>query len=412
MTPANKYANSSTPWKTNHWWTSPYNFSEEITKDSHFPVPIELHDVTLRDGEQTPGVVFTRQDKLRIARALDEARVSRIEAGMPVVSDDDRLAIKDIAKAASYSKILAFCRARKQDVDAALSCDVSSIVMEIPALRERLSVMGLTPEKAAADALDAIQYAKSHGLFVVFFPFETTRADFGSITTMMRAGEEGHADRLAVVDTMGAASPEGFALLVKKVMSITKIPLEVHCHNPLGLGVANTLAGLRAGAKCAHVSLNGIGEGAGNVALEEVVLSLLLVHGIECGVDIGKMHEACKLVEELSRIPIAVNKPVLGRNVFRRESGIVVERYYKSPDIARELELFDPSWFAGETEIVLGKKSGKYSVLYMLRKKGINATDEQVNEMLNEIKRKSVETKTLVSEDQFSEIVSRVIGSS
>ena len=331
---------------------------------------------------------------------------------MPVVSDDDRLAIKDIVKTATHSKILAFCRARKQDVDAALSCDVSAIVMEIPSLRERLSVMGLTPEKAAADALDAIQYAKSHGLFVVFFPFETTRADFGSITAMIKAGEEGHADRLAVVDTMGAASPEGFALLVKKVMSITKVPLEVHCHNPLGLGVANTLAGLRAGAKSAHVSLNGIGEGAGNVALEEVVMSLLLVHGVDCGVDLGKMHEACKLVEQLSKIPIAVNKPVLGRNVFRRESGIVVERYYKSPEIARELELFDPSWFAGETEIVLGKKSGKYSVLYMLRKKGLSATDEQVNEILNDIKKKSVETKTLVSDDEFNEIVSRIARSS
>lgn len=412
MTIQDKLANSPTPWKTDHWWTSPYNFSEEVTKNSHFSLPIELHDVTLRDGEQTPGVVFTRQEKLRIAQALDEARVSRIEAGMPVVSEDDRLAIKDIVKGTSYSKIFAFCRARKQDVDAALSCDVSAIVMEIPSLRERLNVMGLTPEKAASDALDAIQYAKSHALFVVFFPFETTRADFDSVATMMRAGQEGHADRLAIVDTAGAASPEGFALLVRKVKAITKLPLEVHCHNPLGLGVANTLAGLRAGAKSAHVSLNGIGEGAGNVALEEVVMSLLLVHGIDCGIDLGKMHEACKLVEQLSRIPIAVNKAVLGKNVFRRESGIVVERYYKSPELARELELFDPAWFAGETEIVLGKKSGKYSILYMLRKMGKSATDEQVNEILNEVKKKSVQTKTLVSEDQFNGIVSRVIGSS
>jgi isopropylmalate/homocitrate/citramalate synthase len=398
-----------TPWKNEHWWTSLYNFSDEVRRDSHFSLPVELHDVTLRDGEQTPGVVFTRDDKVRIAQKLDEAKVHRIEAGMPLVSEEDKQAIKDIAHNSSFSKIFAFCRARKGDVDVALACDVPAIVMEIPALRERLSVMGMTPEKAASDALDAIQYAKSHGLFVVFFPFETTRADFDSITTMMKAGEAGHADRLAVVDTVGGASPEGYSFLVKKVMSMVKVPVEVHCHNPLGLGVANTLAGLRVGAKAAHVSINGIGEGAGNVALEEVVLSLLLVHGIDCGVDLKKMQEACKLVEQLSKIPIAVNKPVLGRNIFRRESGIVVERYYKSPQVARELELFDPAWFAGETEIVLGKKSGKYSVLYMLRKKGIEASDEQVNEILSQVKRRSIETKSLVSETEFDAIASKVL---
>jgi methanogen homocitrate synthase len=399
----------NTPWKNQHWWTSPYNFSEEVRKDSHFSLPIELHDVTLRDGEQTPGVVFTREDKVRIAQKLDEARVHRIEAGMPLVSEEDKQAVKDIAHNAVFSKIFAFCRARKQDVDVALSCDVPAIVMEIPSLRERLSVMGMTPERAASDAVEAIQYAKAHGLFVVFFPFETTRADFESITTMMKAGETAHADRLAVVDTVGGASPEGYSLLVKKVMSIVKVPVEVHCHNPLGLGVANTLAGLRVGAKAAHVSINGIGEGAGNVALEEVVLSLLLVHGIDCNVDLKKMQEACRLVEQLSKIPIPVNKPVLGRNIFRRESGIVVERYYKSPQVARELELFDPAWFAGETEIVLGKKSGKYSVLYMLRKKGIDADDNQVSEILNQVKKKSIETRGLVSESEFDAIVSRII---
>jgi isopropylmalate/homocitrate/citramalate synthase len=397
------------PWKSEHWWTSLYNFSEEVRRDSHFSLPIELHDVTLRDGEQTPGVVFTREDKVKIAQKLDEAKVHRIEAGMPLVSEEDKQAIKEIAHNASFSKVFAFCRARKGDVDVALSCDVPAIVMEIPALRERLSVMGMTPEKAASDALDAIQYAKSHGLFVVFFPFETTRADFDSITTMMRAGEAGHADRLAVVDTVGGASPEGYAFLVKKVMSMVKVPVEVHCHNPLGLGVANTLAGLRVGAKAAHVSINGIGEGAGNVALEEVVLSLLLVHGIDSGVDLKKMQEACKLVEQLSKIPIAVNKPVLGKNIFRRESGIVVERYYKSPQVARELELFDPAWFAGETEIVLGKKSGKYSILYMLRKKGIEASDEQVNEILNQVKKRSIDTKSLVPETEFDAIASKVL---
>jgi isopropylmalate/homocitrate/citramalate synthase len=398
-------------WKNEHWWTSPYNFSEGARRHSHFAESIELHDVTLRDGEQTPGVVFSREDKLRIARKLDEAGVHRIEAGMPVVSEEDRLAIKDIVKATSFSKIFAFCRARKQDIDAALSCDVASVIIEIPVLKERLDVMGTEVMKASSDATSVIEYAKAHGIFVVFFPYDTTRADLRSIKIMMQAGEAAHADRLAVVDTMSAASPEGFSYLVSKVREMVRIPLEVHCHNSLSLGVANTLAGLQEGARAAHVSVNGIGESAGNVALEEVVLSLLLLYGIDCKVDLRKLQEASTLVSELSHIPIPVNKPVLGRNIFRRESGIAVERYYKMPEVARQLELFDPSWFAGETEIVLGKKSGKYSVLYHLRRKGIEASDEQVNEMLSRVKQRSMEKKNLVTDEEFDQIVSTVLAS-
>ncbi len=396
-------------WKNAHWWTSPYNFVEEVRRTSHFTTPIELHDVTLRDGEQTPGVVFSREDKLRIAMKLDEAKVHRIEAGMPVVSEEDRLAIKDIVKNTTFSKIFAFCRARKQDIDAAMSCDVSSVIIEIPVLKERLAVMGTAVEKASVDAVEVIEYARSHGIFVVFFPYDATRADLDSIRTMMRAGEAAHADRLAVVDTMSAASPEGFSYLVKKVREMVSLPLEVHCHNSLSLGVADTLAGLSAGAKAAHVSVNGIGESAGNVALEEVVLALLLLYGIDCHIDLQKLHEASKLVSELSNIPIPVNKPVLGRNIFRRESGIAVERYYKMPELARQLELFDPSWFAGETEIVLGKKSGKYSILYHLRKKGIEANEEQVNEMLARVKQRSMEKRNLVTDEEFDQIVSAVL---
>jgi isopropylmalate/homocitrate/citramalate synthase len=402
-------ANNERLWRNEHWWTSPYNFVEEVRRNSHFVTPIELHDVTLRDGEQTPGVVFSKDDKLRIAMKLDEARVHRIEAGMPVVSDEDKQAIKEIVKNTSFSKIFAFCRARKQDIDAAISCDVSYVIIEIPVLKERLAVMGTAVEKASADAMGVIEYAKQHGIFVVFFPYDTTRADLESIRIMMKAGESAHADRLAVVDTMSASSPEGFSYLVRRVKDMVSLPLEVHCHNSLSLGVANTLAGLSLGAKAAHVSVNGIGESAGNVALEEVVMSLLLLYGIDCNIDLMKLREASDLVSELSKIPIPVNKPVLGRNIFRRESGIAVERYYKMPELARQLELFDPSWFAGETEIVLGKKSGKYSIMYHLRKKGIEASEGQVNEILSRVKQRSMQKKNLVTDEEFEEIVSEVL---
>lgn len=195
--------------------------------------------------------------------------------------------------------------------------------------------MGLTVADAARAASETIEYAKSHGLFVVFFPYDTTRSDFDSVSTMVKAGESAHAERIAVVDTVGGASPEGFSHLVRKVRGITRVPLEVHCHNTLGVGIANTMAGISSGARAAHVAVNGIGEGAGNAALEEVVMALKLLYGIDCGVDLRKLREASLIVEKYSGIPVAVNKPVFGRNIFRRESGIVVERYYKTPELAR-----------------------------------------------------------------------------
>lgn len=398
-------SDKATPWKTDKWWTSPYNFEEDVKKGARFQDKIELHDVTLRDGEQTPGVVFSVKEKVEIAKLLDEAKVSRIEAGMPTSSEEDSEAVKQIAKNATYSRVFAFCRTRKEDIDAAIGCGVSSAIVEIPAMPERLKVMGLTVEDAARRVTEVVEYAKSHGFFVVFFPFETTRTDFDSVMTMMKAGEAAHADRLAVVDTSSAASPEAFAGLVKRVIGSVSVPVEVHCHNSLGVGVANTIAGLREGAKTAHVSVNGIGETAGNVALEEVVMALRLLYGIDCGVDLQKMREVSGLVERCSGISLPVNKPVFGRNIFRRESGIVVERYYKMPEVARELELFDPRWFGKDTEIVLGKKSGRYSVLYALQKRGVTASDDQIKEILLRVKRESIAKKGLIDDDEFDRIV-------
>lgn len=401
---------NATPWKSSQWWTSQYNFDREVLEKLHFSNSIEMHDVTLRDGEQTPGVVFTKEDKVNIAMKLDEAKVHRIEAGMPVVSSEDKLAIKEIAKRANFSKIFSFCRVRKEDVDASVECGVNHIVMEIPALKERLRVMGMTVDDAAKSAIEVIEYAKSRGLFVVFFPYDPTRSDFESISKMMKAGESAHADRLAVVDTVGASSPEGFAALVSKVRKLVKVPLEVHCHNSLGFGTANTIAGLGAEAQTAHVAVNGIGEGAGNVALEEVVVALKIAYGIDTGIDVTKLNEVSQLVEKYSRIPLPVNKPVLGKNVFTREGGIAVERYYKLPEVAREMELFDPSWFGRKTEIVLGKKSGKYSILYALRERGLSASEEQVKELLEAVKRMSIEKKGALTSEQFDALVKQTIG--
>lgn len=402
--------NQPTAWRTDDWWVSKYNFSPDVTKGFAFEKGLEIHDVTLRDGEQAPGVVFTRQDKFKIAMALDEAGVQRIEAGMPVSSEEDNAAIKEIAGSANHSRIFAFCRTRKEDVDAALRCNVSGIIMEIPTLGERLRVMGLTLDQAAARASEVIAYAKAHGLFVVFFHVDGTRSDLESIERMAKAGESAGADRIAVVDTGGAASPEGFGYLVRRVAKATKVPLEVHCHNTFGLGVAITIAGLKAGASAAHVAVNGIGEGAGNASLEELVVSLKVLYGVDCGIDIRKLREVSRLVEGMSGIRVPANKPVFGSNMFRRESGMVVERYYKIPDLAHELETIDAGLFGEKTEIVLGKKSGKYSIMYALREMGREATDDQVASMLAQVKAKSISKRSTITKEEFQQIVSGVLG--
>ena len=390
------------------WWVSPYNFKADVRSQLELPPKVEIHDATLRDGEQTPGVVFSIDDKIKIATKLDEVGVERIEAGMPAVSPQDAEAIKEIAKLGLKSRIFTFARAMKQDIDMALECGAHGVIIEVPIGYPKLvTQFGWTWEDVFKKSKDVINYAKEQGLTAVYFPYDTTRAREEDLTNLCKAiTNEAMPDSIGIVDTMGCATPEAIKYMVRWVKDMTGLPIEIHTHNDFGMGVATELAAVTAGAECVHSCGNGLGERTGNAALEELMLGLDLLYGYETGYRLDKLPELGELLSSLSNIAIARNKPVLGSGNFIRESGIGIQYVMEDP-----LVMFGthPALTGRNGEVVLGKKSGKASILYKLGELGLGeADDDQVAEMLTRVKQKGIEKRDILDDTEFKTIVSEV----
>jgi len=403
------------PWKTDKWFVSPWNYEPEVTAAFQFPPAsdIKIHDITLRDGEQQAGIAYTRRDKLRIAKALAEAGVHRIEAGMPAVSKEDEAAIKEIVQANFGPEIFAFSRCMASDVKLAKECGVKGIVVEIPSSEHVIKfAYGWELQKAIDLSIEATLFAKELGLYTVFFPIDASRAEMGWFLDLIeKISTEGHMDALAVVDTFGGCSPHAMPYLVKRIRERIKKPLEPHFHDDFGLGVANTLMALAAGCSVAHTTVTGIGERAGNAAMEDVVLALLTMYGIDIGIKTEKFFELSKLVRELSRTEIPSNRPIVGESLLNVESGIVAAWVRRCRD-EHPLELgpFVPS-LVGQLpiEIVMGKSSGIDSVAEWLERIGADASQEQREAIVLKVKEASIKKKGLLTEKEFKKIVDRVV---
>lgn len=388
------------------WWVSPYNFKPEVLEERKGPRKVLIHDATLRDGEQTPGVVFRKEDKVRIAKALDKVGVDRIEAGMPAVSAEDFEAIGEISALGLKAKVFTFARAMSEDVDKALACGSDGVVIEVPIGYPKLvHQFKWTWEDVARKTAPVINYARSKGLYTLFFPYDATRAreeDLDSLFEFIM--REAPPDSVGLVDTMGCASPEAIAYLVRKYKGLTGgLPVEIHTHNDFGLGVATELAAVGAGADVVHSCVNGLGERTGNAALEELIMGLELLYGYDTGCDISALKELSLLVESLSGVRIAQNKPVVGEENFTRESGIGVNLVVENP-----LAMFatHPQVTGRKGKIVLGKKSGKPSILYKLKELGLGELDEdRMAEALAEVKRRGNEERRLLDDAEFARIV-------
>jgi len=395
--------------KDGEWWVSPYNVIDEVTSKFQLPEKVEIHDATLRDGEQTPGVVFSPEDKIAIAEKMAEVGVDRIEAGMPAVSPDDQKACKAISALGLKSKIYTFARAMDVDIDSAIECGADGVIIEVPIGYPKLKYQfGWTWEDVAKKSAPIIKYAKDHGLHTVFFPYDTTRAREEDLENLLKTVMDTcPPDSVGVVDTMGCALPEAIKYMVRKVKALTNLPVEVHTHNDFGMGVATELAGVEAGATVIHSCVNGLGERTGNAAMEELVVALEVLYGIKMGYDLKKFPELFELVSRISNIPIAVNKPIGGARNFTRESGIGVDLVLEEP-----LAMFGthPALTGRHGDIVLGKKSGKRSVTYSLERMGItDYTDEAVAEILAQVKSLGIQKKTIITADEFKGIVDSVL---
>jgi isopropylmalate/homocitrate/citramalate synthase len=399
------------PWHTDRWFTSPWNFLPEVTEGFDLPATVQVHDVTLRDGEQQAGVVFTAEEKLRIAEALAEAGVHRIEAGLPAVSPADEEAVRLMVKAGLPSEIYAFSRCMVDDVKRAADCGVTGVVMEIPSSHHLVEKAYRWPvERAIEASVEATALAHELGLKVSFFPIDATRAGLVEYLDLLeKVASDGHVDAVGLVDTFGVLSPHGVQLFVRRTRERLGVPLETHFHMDFGLGVANTLIAIAEGVEVIQTTVTGIGERAGNTPMEETVLALLTMYGLDTGIRTERFTELSKLVMGIAGVSQPSNRPVVGERLYNVESGIITTWVRNVGDELTESFPYRPE-LVGQAEpvLVLGKGSGIDSVVAALERLGLTATDEQALAILDEVKARSLETKGLVDDEAFTEIVRRI----
>ncbi|MCC7347505.1 MAG: hypothetical protein IT538_08915 [Variibacter sp.] len=401
------------PWKTKDFFVSEWNYAADVSKDFKFAKNIKIHDVTLRDGEQQTGIILNKDDKIAIAEALAEAGVHRIEAGMPVVSPSDNEAIKEIVKRNLGPQIFSFARCMKEDVARAVDTGVKGVVMEIPSSQHMVDIAYRWPmEKAIETSIEATRYARDNGLEVVFFPIDFSRAELKWVLDMItRVATEGHMDALALVDTFGVVSPHAMGYFVRAVKARVNKRLEAHFHQDFGMGVANTIMALAEGVEVAHTTILGIGERAGNAPMEETVMALKTLYGIDIGIDTTKLTKLARLVQERTGVAVPSNKPIVGEALYQIESGIIAS-WFKNCGDKFATELFPIRWdMVGQkpAAIVMGKGSGIDSVNMWLQEAGMQVSDEDALLITQAVKAQSLKTKKLLTKEEFRDLAKKTL---
>ena len=392
----------------------PLNLIEDVTNEFYLPEKVRLHDTTLRDGEQFAGIVLSMEEKIEIGKALSDYGVHRIEI-MPAVSKDDFEVTAELNSLGLRSDIVGFCRSVQSDIDKSIAAGCKSIVMEIPAGEIALKSMGWSVEDATGKMINMAKYAKSKGLNVTVFFVAITESSLNHIekfiTTVLDAAE---VDSIVIPDTLSKCLPTAIYHLIRKVKTWTDKPVEIHSHNHFGMGVANSLSGVMAGAEVVHACVNGLGEGTGNASLDAVAVNLKLMLNIDTGVDFKKTYALSKLVEKLTRLKLQANWPLSGDRVFTTESGIAVDIYTKMAKAGISLppELDIATNIGRKRDIAIGKMSGSTSIVIKMQQLGLGeASKEQTFAILDQVKQQSIEKHDTLNNDEFKAIVSAVMGS-
>ena len=362
---------------------SPYNFAA-FNRPSNSEYII--HESTLREGEQTPGVVFSIEDKKRIAEKLDEVGIQQIEAGFPVVSEKQRKGVKALVKMNLNAEIICFSRAKQRDIDAVAETGADGIVVSfsISQYHRKYKFHKMSKEKYLNELAHWVSYAKNYGLFVVYGAEDSTReSDLNFLKKAFKTAEEAGADRARVVDTLGCVRPSGMTYLVREIRNAIDIPIEVHCHNDMGLALANSLAAIEAGATTISASVNGIGERSGIASTEEVITALNVLFGIS-QFDMSKLTELSKLVENITGVNMAVNKPIIGENACTHGSGIHQHGVFMNPVT---YESFHPKLIGRRRRVYINELCGTHGVLYIAeRELGMNISKDTAQKVLSRIK--------------------------
>lgn len=345
---------------------------------------IRIFDTTLRDGEQTPGVTLTPEEKLEIARQLSRLGVDVIEAGSPMSSEGEKRVVKEIAKAGLNAEICALARATRSDIDDAIECDVDIVHTFIPTSPVQMKyAVGLSPEQVLSAAVDAVEYVKKHGVKCEFSPMDATRSELDFLKRVCKAAEEAGADMINIPDTVGIMIPRSMRQLIEELKKELKAPISIHCHDDFGMAVANSLAAVEAGATQVHVTVNGLGERAGNAALEEVVVALHTIYKLKTGVNTRLLYSTSRMVSTLTGVIVQPNKAIVGENAFAHESGIHTRGVTVKP---LTFEPIEPELVGRTRKLVAGKLAGTRGIKAELEEVGIHPTEEQLKEIVRRVK--------------------------
>lgn len=388
-------------------WTSELNSRPDVRPAFDRSRTIRFYDTTLRDGEQTVGVIFSPQQKLEIAKKLDELGVARIEAGFPKVSADDAEAISLILRAGlKHAEVWGFSRATRSDVEELVRLGLQASVIEVPTSDIKLRAYGISRDEARRRATEAVRYASENGIRVAFFGVDGSRADLNFLMRIYSEAVAAGAKEIVLVDTIGVCTPEAAEFLVSWTRQwIGKdIPIHWHGHNDFGLATAIALAAVRGGATWIQGTINGMGERAGNADIAEVALALQCLYDVPVELKLERIREVSDFVRKAGKYELEGWKPLIGDNLFLRESGAVASQFH----IPEAIEPYAAELVGAKRGIVLGKKSGLDSIRLKAQELGMDVPESQRAGVLDAVKRKAIVNGGLVSAEEFRAIVQSI----
>jgi homocitrate synthase NifV len=364
--------------------------------DNHTPANIVIDDTTLRDGEQTAGVVFSLDEKIQIARSLDEIGVGEIECGIPAMGSDEQVSVKALVDLGLNARLITWNRAVITDIQSSIDCGVKAVDISLSVsdihIEHKLRKDRVWVKEQLKRALD---FAKRHDLYVSVGGEDSSRADLTFLAELMAISRDLGADRFRFCDTLGILDPFTTYDKVRCLIESVDLDLEVHTHNDLGMATANAVAGIRAGAKFVNTTVNGLGERAGNAALEEVVMALKHACNTDLSIDTGRFVELSKLVGQASCRPVPEWKAVVGEKVFSHESGLHADGVLKSPG---NYEGYDPAEVGLSRHMVIGKHSGRHGLQDRLRSLGIDLEPLEADAFLAKVRTLAQGEKRLLSD--------------
>lgn len=401
---------------TDQYWVTPFNFMEEIRSQLTLPADntVRIHDVTIREAEQAPGVVFNKDEKVAIAKALDRLGVYSIET-FPMVSKDDREVTRRIVDLKLRSKVVSLSLWKKEHIDVVAECGAYGIIVENVANPWSCEVVwGHSEDDIIKRFVEGVAHAKSLGLYTIAMPWDDFRAPLPFLERLYKSlVYEGGADAVTLVDTSGCSLPWTTMHLIRLLRKwLPDTPLQMHAHNEFGLAASVMLSAVSGGASTVHTAITGLGSRGGNAATEEVAVSLELLLGVKTGINMKEIYPTCQLVRELAKEPIPHNKPIIGDNLFTYVAGMSVAMFEKVKAAGRPYAYvpFVPEMIGREGhEIVLGKLSGKTAVRGFLHEMGVELTEDQVARLTQMVKEESIVRKSTVSKKTFKQMVQRII---